>query len=124
MKLFLLIGLAGATGALSRYALQGLVAERALSAFPYGTFAINIVGSFLLGFFATAGFQRFMVNPEYRTALTVGFLGAFTTFSSWSYETLQLFGGGSFTLAAVNAFGSMLAGLIAVWLGSLVGRVL
>lgn len=120
----LLIGVAGAAGALSRYALQGIVNERTLSAFPYGTFVVNVLGSFILGFLATAGFQRFAMNPSWRTALTVGFVGAFTTFSTLTYETLHLIEDGSFGLAAANAFGSLGAGLVAVWFGAVVGRAL
>ena len=119
----LLIALAGATGALSRYALQGFINDRTLSAFPYGTFVVNLSGSFLLGFLATVGLDRFAINPSYRAALTVGFVGAYTTFSTWSYETLHLIEGGSFGLAAANALGSLVAGLAAVWLGVVAGRL-
>lgn len=120
----ILIAAFGALGALARYALQGFINERTLSAFPYGTFFVNLGGSFLLGFLATVGLQRFAINPSYRTALTVGFVGAFTTFSTWSYETLHLLEGGSLRLAGLNAFGSLVGGLLAVWLGVVAGRAL
>lgn len=120
----LLIALGGAAGALSRYFLQGWVNDRTLSAFPYGTFVVNILGSFILGFLAVVGLDRFAFHPAWRTALTVGFVGAFTTFATLTYETLHLMENGSLVLAGANALGSLAAGLVAVWLGVVTGRLL
>jgi len=120
----LLIALGGAAGALSRYFLQGWVNDRTFSAFPYGTFIVNILGSFILGFLAVVGLDRFAFHPTWRTALTVGFVGAFTTFSTLTYETLHLMENGSLVLAGANALGSLAAGLVAVWLGVVTGRLL
>lgn len=119
---YLLIALAGSLGALSRYVLGGYINSATGSAFPLGTFLINITGSFILGFAGTFGFERFAVNPNYRTAFTVGFVGAYTTFSTWSFETLRLIEDGSYGLALANAVGSLLVGLLAVWLGMVLAR--
>lgn len=124
MERYLLIALAGSLGALSRYALGGYINSTTGWAFPLGTFAINVTGSFILGFAGTFGLERFIVNPNYRTAFTVGFVGAYTTFSTWSFETLRLIEDGSYGLALANAVGSLVAGLVAVWLGVVLARTI
>jgi CrcB protein len=114
------IAVAGALGALSRYGVSLLVGARPRGSFPFATFVVNISGSFVLGFIAGAIGARF--NPHLRAALIVGFLGAYTTFSTFSLETVHLIEEGAMWVAAANVLGSVAAGLVAVYLGTLVGR--
>lgn len=117
------IALAGAAGALARYGLDGLVASRA-RAFPWGTFVVNMTGSLLLGFAFTLLTERYRVDPWLRSAITIGFLGAYTTFSTLSLETYRLFEDGAYGLAFANALGSLAGGLLALYVGVVLGRVL
>jgi fluoride exporter len=118
------IAVAGALGALARYGLEGWVSRRAPGAFPWGTFVVNITGSFALGLLFTLLTERMSVDPWVRSALTIGFLGAYTTFSTLSLETYRLFSDGAVGLALANSLGSLGAGLAAVYLGVITGRVL
>ena len=118
------IAVAGAFGALARYGLEGFVSRRAPGAFPWGTFVVNISGSFVLGLLFTLLTERMSVDPWLRSALTIGFLGAYTTFSTLSLETYRLLSDGALGLALANSLGSLGAGLIAVYLGVVSGRVL
>jgi CrcB protein len=117
------IAVAGAAGALARYALEGAVSRETGGGFPWGTFVVNITGAFVLGFLFTVLTERFRVSPWVRTSLTVGFLGAYTTFSTLSFETYRLLEDGAVWLAAANGLGSLVAGLGAVYLGVVAGRV-
>ena len=121
---YLLIGIAGAVGAIARYAVGGYVSTNTNTAFPLETLIINVSGSLVLGFVATAGFERFVANPDLRTALTIGFLGAYTTFSTLSLETLRLIENGSYGLALLNAFGSLTLGFLAAWIGVVLARAI
>jgi fluoride exporter len=118
------IGIAGAFGALARYGLDGLVSRRLPTAFPWGTFVVNISGAFILGFLMTLMTEQLTTAPWVRSALTIGLLGAYTTFSTLSYETYRLIEDGALGLAAANVFGSMATGLLAVYLGVVAGRAL
>jgi fluoride exporter len=118
------IAVAGALGALARYGLEGLVSRRAPGAFPWGTFAVNISGAFVLGFVFTVMTEQFMVAPWIRGAVTIGFLGAHTTFSTLSFESYRLLEDGAIGIAAANMLGSLAAGLGAVYLGVITGRAL
>ncbi|HKT43389.1 MAG TPA: fluoride efflux transporter CrcB [Gaiellaceae bacterium] len=124
MRTAVAIAIAGAVGALARYGLEGLVSRRAPGAFPWGTFAVNVSGAFVLGFVFTVMTEQFTVAPWIRGAVTIGFLGAYTTFSTLSFETYRLAEDGALGLAAANAFGSLAAGLAAVYLGVVAGRAL
>lgn len=124
MRTAVAIAIAGAVGALARYGLEGFVSRRAPGAFPWGTFAVNVSGAFVLGFVFTLMTEQFTVAPWIRGAVTIGFLGAYTTFSTLSFETYRLAEDGALGLAAANAFGSLAAGLAAVYLGVVAGRAL
>jgi CrcB protein len=117
------ISIAGAAGALARYGLEGVISRRA-TAFPWGTFVVNISGAFLLGLLFTLLTERFIVAPWLRSAITIGFLGAYTTFSTLTLETFRLFEDGSYLAAAFNILGSVVVGLVAVFAGVVLGRVL
>lgn len=114
---YLAIGGAGSLGAMFRYLVATLCARWFGTAFPIGTFVINISGSFFLGWFATVTRDRIVVSDTTRLALAVGFTGAYTTFSTLMYESNSLLEGGSEIKAMLNLVGSLVIGLVAVKLG-------
>ena len=116
------IAVAGALGALARYGVEGVVSNRWPGAFPWGTFVVNVTGAFLLGFLFVLLTERFTIDAWARSALTIGFLGAYTTFSTLSFETYRLIEDGAVGLAVANSLGSLAAGLVAVYLGVGAGR--
>jgi CrcB protein len=119
-----LVFLGGGIGAVARYALQGLVYRFLPATFPYGTLAVNIVGSFLIGFLMSFFEERFLVTPALRVFLTIGVLGGFTTFSSFSYETVMLLRTGSYALGLANVLASVGICLGATLIGMIVGKLL
>ena len=124
MRMVVAIGVAGALGALARYGLEGFVSRRTSGAFPWGTFVVNVSGAFALGLVITVALERWALAAWFRSALTIGFLGAYTTFSTLSFETYRLAEDRALGLAAANMLGSCAAGLAAVYLGIVLGRVL
>jgi fluoride exporter len=119
---YLFVILGGGAGSALRYWMQGLVHDRLGSGFPYGTLAVNILGSFLIGFLMISLEERFLSNPSLRLLLTIGLLGGFTTFSSFSFETMALARDGEFLRAFANVALSVLCCLSATWLGMRVGK--
>jgi fluoride exporter len=118
----LLVGVGGALGAMSRYLLGQWIAARAVPDFPWGTFAINITGSLLIGFvLGLANTGR--ISDEARLFLAVGTLGGYTTFSTFSYEALQLLTERSYTAFLGYALGQLTVGLGATWLGLILSRI-
>ena len=117
------IAIAGAAGALARYGLEGVVSDRTGGGFPWGTFVVNVSGSLALGFVFTLMTERLTADASLRAVLTIGFLGAYTTFSTLSFETYRLLEDGALGLAFANAAGSLAAGLAAVYVGVIAGRV-
>ncbi|HJU27905.1 MAG TPA: fluoride efflux transporter CrcB [Candidatus Binataceae bacterium] len=115
------VGLGGFLGANARYLLGGWAAARFGSSFPYGTFIINVSGSFILGFFLAFAQDRVWVHPNWRLLFAVGFVGAYTTFSTFEYESMRLLQGGEFLLAATNIVGSVVVGAIATISGIALG---
>src|SRR2546427_7838417 len=115
---------AGALGAAARYLLDGYVSQRAPGIFPWGTFVINVSGSFLLGLLITAMTERLTVATWLRASVTIGLIGSYTTFSTLSLESFRLAEDGSWLLAATNSVGSLAAGLVAVYAGVVVGRLI
>ena len=119
-----LIALGGAGGAASRYLVDTWVSERVGGEFPWGTFVVNISGAFALGLIFTLATERWGLPAWLRSALTIGFLGAYTTFSTLSFETYRLAADRALGLAAANMLGSCAAGLAAVYVGVVLGRTL
>ena len=119
---FLAISLGGVLGANARYLVSVYVAERLGTAFPYGTLLINVSGSLVIGFFLTLATERFTVDPLWRLFFATGFLGAYTTFSSYTFEAAQLVRDGAYGLAFLYLFGSVLAGMIGVFAGIVAER--
>ena len=107
-----LIAVFGAIGTLARYGLQGLVQVRAGSAFPYGTLLINLTGCFFLGLIGQFMMNRIVLSPEWRLAITVGFFGGYTTFSSFGWETAKMLEDGEWLRATTYVAASVVAGLL------------
>jgi CrcB protein len=108
----ILLILFGSAGTLARYALQGLIQFHTESTFPAGTLVVNLLGCFLLGGIGQFGLDHLSFPPEWRVAITVGFFGAFTTFSTFSWETVHLFEDGDWVRACVYVTVSVLGGLM------------
>jgi fluoride exporter len=111
------IGVFGFMGTVARYWLQGAVQRISGVTFPYGTLAVNVLGSFLAGFLATLMIERFAASPLWRSALLVGFCGGFTTFSAVTYESFELARTGDPARAALNLAAQVALGMAAVWAG-------
>ncbi len=124
MKQLLAIALGGSLGAVSRFLISEAIYGVLGRAFPHGTLFVNVSGSFLMAFLTTLMLQRFSVAVEYRAAIFIGFFGAYTTFSTFALETVNLFEENSFIKAFLNIFLSIVLCLVAVWLGLLCGRTL
>jgi CrcB protein len=124
MEKFLLISTGAILGANTRYWLGTWVSEKWGSTFPIGTLIINLTGSFLLGLFMTLATERFLIDPRWRFLVAVGFLGAYTTFSTFTYESFNLIFKGQWLPGLLNLLGSSLLGLLAVGLGVYLGKVL
>ena len=120
----LLIGLGGFAGAISRYVVDGLVTDRTAGAFPWGTLAVNATGSFLLGLLFAMTTERAVLPADIRGPLMIGFLGAYTTFSTWMLESWGLIESGSYAAALANLGGSVVIGLVAVAAGLIIGRAI
>lgn len=120
LLLIVLMGIAGALGALSRYQLGRFIAERVSTQFPLGTLIINLSGSFVIGLlFALAGHK--IINPAIQLVLATGYLGGFTTFSTMSWEGVQLVRGGNTGVGFLYLGGSLLLGLVAAAAGIALG---
>lgn len=119
LQTYLLIGLGSALGGMGRYWCSGLVARTVGETFPWGTMTVNVVGSLLIGLVATATAPdgRILMSPDARQFLMLGMFGGFTTFSSFSLQTLALAQDGEWFLAGVYILGSVLLCLMGVWLG-------
>lgn len=124
MQQLLAIAGGGALGAVLRFSMTSAVYRLLGREFPYGTLAVNVLGSLLMGFLFVMLVERGAMSAEWRAALLAGLLGAFTTFSTFSLETLALFEGGEPTKAVVNIVLSILLCLGATWLGLSLGRQL
>jgi CrcB protein len=119
MRDFLIIGLGGWLGTCSRYWLGTAIAGRWGTAYPWGTALVNVTGCLMLGFFGTWALTRPVpLATEWRLLIAVGFLGAYTTFSTFGFETLTLIRGGQVQAAALYVLGSVGCGLLAVWIGA------
>ncbi len=124
MKQVLLVFIGGGLGSAARYGLSGAVHRTLGSQFPYGTMTVNVIGCFLIGLLLSLSTDRSVIGPDLRLFLALGFLGGFTTFSSFSYETIQLFRDGQNFNALANVFSTTLICLSGTWIGSIVGKQL
>ncbi len=120
----LLVALGGALGSVARYLVGGWIADWMGTTFPYGTFAINLTASFIIGFFLAFAQDRAGLSPYWRLFIAVGFVGGYSTFSTYEYESIRLLQDGEFLLGAVYLVGSMTAGAIAAIGGITVGSLI
>jgi len=118
------IALLGALGCLARYFLSGWVYALLGRGFPYGTLVVNIIGAFLIGLVMEFSLRSALISPTLRIALTIGFLGGLTTFSTFSFETFRLLEEGSFVIAFGNVLLSVVSCLACTWIGIAVARAL
>ena len=107
----------GAIGTLARYALHGLVQFRTPGTFPTGTLAVNLSGCFFLGLIGEFTLNHLVISPDWRMAITIGFFGGFTTFSSFGWETIKMLEDGEWQRAALYVAISVSAGLLLTWMG-------
>ncbi len=117
-----LIACFGAAGALSRYGIDSWVGRAAEGEFPWNTLIVNVAGSFLLGVLVAVTTERLLLDENWRVALGIGFLSSFTTFSTYTYETVRLAEDSAWALALANVFGMVVLGIAAALAGLLVGR--
>lgn len=123
MPVWAAVALGGALGSVLRFWLSGWVYHWLGRGFPYGTLTVNILGSLLIGFLSHQLLERSALAPEWRAAILVGVLGGFTTFSTFSLETVHLLTQAEFAKAATNAVVSLFACLAATWLGFWLARM-
>ena len=124
MEKFLFISAGAVLGANARYWLSGWAAEKFGTSYPYGTLLVNLSGSFVMGLFVTLLTERFILDPNWRLFIVIGFLGAYTTFSTYTYESINLLMAGQIMPGLFNLVGSSLLGLVAVVAGILLGRAI
>jgi CrcB protein len=124
LRNFLAISSAAIVGANLRYLLSRIAARHFGPVFPYGTLFINIVGSFIVGFFIIWTTERVLIDPRWRLLVVIGFCGSFTTFSSFAFETMAYFAQGQWGLMVVNILSNNLLCLGAALAGMSLGRVL
>jgi CrcB protein len=122
LRQFAAVAVGSSLGGMARYAVSLLVARFWSGEFPLGTFLINVTGSFILGLFLALGAERIPWATHVRLGFATGFVGAYTTFSTFEYETERLVAAGALGWAALNVVGSLAAGFVAVRLGVILGR--
>ena len=121
---WLSLALGGLAGTFARYALAGVVYRIFGTDFPYGTLAVNLSGCFLIGFLATLADEKFLLGPNLRLLLMIGFCGAFTTFSTFILETFNLMRDGEMLRAFMNVLVSVIAGFFIFWIGMLIAKLI
>jgi len=124
LQKYLFIAFGGSLGSMARYWVGSTIASRMGTKFPYGTFVINITACMIIGFSLTFLAKRADLNPAWRFLVPVGFIGAYSTFSTYEWETLSTIRTGAFLLAAFYAISSLILGLAAVWGGSVIAEIL
>ena len=124
MQKYFYIAAGGAFGSIARYWVGSTVASRLGTKFPYGTFVINLTACVMIGFSLTFLAKRTGLNPAWRFLIPIGFIGAYSTFSTYEWETLSTLRSGAFLEASLYAFGSLILGLVAIWLGVLIAEAI
>jgi len=123
LEKYLFIAIGGSLGSIARYWVGSTVSGRLGARFPYGTFVINITACIVIGFALTYLGRHVEFSPAWRFLIPIGFVGAYSTFSTYEWETLSTLRSGAFLLAALYAVGSLLLGLAGVWGGSVLAEV-
>jgi CrcB protein len=124
MTKYLMVAIGGALGSALRFWVGEYVGHRMGGRFPYGTFVINCTGSFLIGLVVTLLSERAHWNPNWRYLIPIGFIGGYTTFSTFELETFRSFQDGEGLVASLNVILSVIVGFISVWLGVITGRTI
>ena len=124
MQKYLLIAVGGALGSVARYWVGSTISSRVGVRFPYGTLIVNLTACVIIGFTLTFLGKRADLDPAWRFLIPIGFIGAYSTFSTYEWETLSTLRSGAFLLAGLYAIGSLILGLIAVWGGAALAEVL
>jgi fluoride exporter len=119
---YLIVGVGGFAGSIARFWVATLVGQRMGTRFPYGTFLINMSGSFLIGFVMTLLTEKTSLGPNWRYLVPIGFIGGYTTFSTFEYETLRAIQDGQFTAGILNVALSVIIGFAMVWAGAVAGK--
>ena len=122
MLKYVIVGIGGCIGSIARFWVGSYIGARMGTRFPYGTFVVNISGSFLIGFSVTLLTAKANLSPNWRYFIPVGLIGGYTTFSTFEFETLRSVQDGLFVNASLNVVLSVLLGFIAVWAGVVAGR--
>ena len=123
MQKYFLIALGGSLGSVARYWIGSTIANRMGTRFPYGTFVVNMTACIVIGFILTVLARRADINPTWRYLIPVGFVGAYSTFSTFEWETYSSLQTSAFLIAGLYVVLSCLLGLVAVWCGVLVAKV-
>ena len=121
---YLMVGIGGAVGSVLRFWIGSYVGGRLGSRFPYGTFVVNITGSFLIGMILTILAEKTQWSDNWRYLIPIGLIGGYTTFSAFEYETFRVFQDGELLIAGLNVVGSVVIGFFSVWLGVIAGRTI
>jgi len=124
LQKYLLIALGGALGSIARYWVGSSIAGRMGIRFPYGTLIVNLTACIIIGFSLTYMGKRADLSPAWRFLIPIGFIGAYSTFSTYEWETLTTLRSGAFFLAALYAMGSLILGLAATWGGAMLAELL
>jgi fluoride exporter len=124
MTKYLMVAIGGALGSALRFWVGGYVSNRLGTRFPYGTFVINVTASFLIGFVLTLLAERTHWSPNWRYLIPIGFIGGYSTFSTFEYESFRALQDGELFVAGLNVVLSVVLGFLAVWLGVITGRTI
>ena len=124
MSRYVMIALGGAAGAVARYQIAAMIQARLPLGFPWGTFVVNVTGCFVMGLAMVLLTDRLVPNPNWRYLIPIGFIGAYTTFSTFEFETFRAVTEGAWLTGAANIAGSVAAGYAALWLGAILGGAL
>jgi len=119
---YIIVGIGGALGSVLRFWVGSYIGGRLGSRFPYGTFVINVTGSFLIGMIVTIMAEKTEWSANWRYLIPIGFIGGYTTFSAFEYETFRLFQDGQMLSAVLNVTLSVVVGFVGVWAGMAAGR--
>jgi CrcB protein len=123
LQKYVFIAVGGSLGAIARFWVGSVIASRLGTKFPYGTFVINMTACIIIGFSLTFLSRRAELNPAWRYLIPVGFVGAYSTFSTYEWETLSSIRTGAFLIAIVYAFVSLILGLLSVWAGIVIAEL-